>query len=370
MPPLGLSAGLRKAGELGRRALSPALPTPRMVKPTAGYRQRPHDGVLVLQRGENPSTDYYLRPRLVLSHEPACFADIESQPSRCALLDPEGPRSLLVIICRYVSEPWLNALDRMGDRLTRVAFFMDDDLPEMVRDPALPAAARGKAALHFADHVDRLGGLCSEVWVSTPALADSYPEASPIVLGPLPEDDPPPPAPAASRRVVYHGTDVHPRERAFVLDVARRLAAAGSDAEVEIVGEARLRRSAADLSNVRVIPQLPWPEHRRRQCGAPAAVCLAPLQPSRLNAARAPVKAFDAARLGAAGLYADTPPYQGYVRDGADGLLLPMDPDAWTAAIMGLLADSRRRLALANAARTRVAALRAAGSALPTPPGA
>jgi hypothetical protein len=84
-----------------------------------------------------------------------------------------------------------------------------------------------------------------------------------------------------------------------------------------------------------------------------------------VNAARAPVKAFDAARLGAAGLYADTPPFRGFVRDGQDGLLLPMEPAAWASAIRGLAADPARRLALATAARARLAALRRDPSPLP-----
>lgn len=54
------------------------------------------------------------------------------------------------------------------------------------------------------------------------------------------------------------------------------------------------------------------------------------------------------------GLYADGPPYAGAVRDGVDGLLLPLDPAAWIDAICRLVQDPARRTALRVAAQQRV----------------
>ncbi len=53
------------------RTMSLALNHPRMVLPSGQYAPRPPDGILVLQRGENASTDYYLRPRLEAAGAPA-----------------------------------------------------------------------------------------------------------------------------------------------------------------------------------------------------------------------------------------------------------------------------------------------------------
>jgi hypothetical protein len=122
------------------------------------------------------------------------------------------------------------------------------------------------------------------------------------------------------------------------------------------------------VSNLTVVPQLAWPDYLNEQRGRRAAILLAPLAPSPVNDVRAPVKVFDAARLGAAGLYADVAPYAGFVDPGADGLLLPQDPQAWAAAIAGLLADPQRRRQLAIAARDRVLALRRSPFGFPPPP--
>jgi hypothetical protein len=336
-----------------------------MVNPQANYDPRAAEGILVLQRGENPTSDYYLRPRLEHAKIPVCVADLDASPDDCALLAAEGPDALMVILCRYGAESWLDALSARRERLARVAFFMDDDLPAMVRDRSLPATARGKAALHFARQAEAIGRIASEVWVSTPALAERYAEVRPKVLAPLPEADPPRPVVNAPAKVVYHGTDVHRRERLFVLDVARRLAETGPAVEIEITGDAALARDGQGITGLSVTPQLAWPDYLRRQRESAAALSLAPLFPSKLNGARAPVKAFDAARLGAAGLFADAEPYRSFVRHGEDGLLLPMDPEAWAGAIAALMADPQRRLGLATAAWSRLTALRRAGRSFP-----
>ena len=348
--------------------MSLAFSRPRMVLPGADYPQRATDGILVLQRGENASTDYYLRPRLRVPGAAAEIADLSADPGDCRLLQDASASSLMVVFCRYASPAWLDALDRIRPRLARVVFFTDDDLPEMIRAPEVPAAARGKVALHYAAHVDRLSALCSELWVSTPELAHRYVEAHPGLLAPLPEAEPPGPAPADADLVVYHGTDVHGRERRFVLEVARLLQARSPAARLEVAGDRSLARAALGVGNVEIAPQLPWPDYLQAQRGRRAAISLAPLFPSKLNDARAAVKAFDAARLGAAGIYADAPAYRGHVRDGQDGLLLPMEPSAWAEAIGSLLADPARRIALAEAARARLAMALKADRGFPAAP--
>ena len=334
--------------------MSLALSRPRMVLPQGHYDRRAVDGILVLQRGENASTDYYLRPRLAAAEVPTEVVDLESDPASSVLLGQGSLRSLMVVFCRYASAEWLRALEDARGRLTRVAFFMDDDLPAMMRAREIPAAARGKVALHFGAQVDRLSAICSEVWVSTDVLAERYEVARSRVLGPLPEAEPPEASAETPRLVVYHGTDVHDRERRFVLEVAREVARQAPDVAFEITGGAALAGAAAGLPNVRVTPQLDWRVYLAAQSRRRAAISLAPLFPSPLNDARAPVKAFDAARLGAVGLYADAPAYRHFIGDGEDGRLLAMEPAVWASAIVELALDPARRLSMARTARERL----------------
>ena len=348
--------------------MSLALARPRMVLPRADYPQRSADGILVLQRGENASTDYYLRPRLNRAASAVEIVDLADDPANSELLAKGGAQALTVVFCRYAAPSWLEALERAKDRLARVVFFMDDDLPAMMRAKEIPAAARGKVALHFAAHAERLSALCNELWLSTPVLAERYAEGRPRLLAPLPEAEPPLPASADADLVVYHGTDVHEHERQFVLEVARALVARSPGVRFEIAGDAALAGRAGGVPGVAIVPQLSWPDYLEAQAGRSAAISLAPLFPSALNDARAPVKALDAARLGAAGLYADAPAYRGHVRQGEDGLLLPMEPLAWSEAIIGLLADPERRQRLARAARERLVGMLAKDAGFPSAP--
>ena len=76
-----------------------------------------------------------------------------------------------------------------------------------------------------------------------------------------------------------------------------------------------------------------------------------PLLPTPFNATRGPVKFYDFARMGAAGVYSEVVPFAGFVRDGVDGLLLPNEPARWIEALVALAGDAPRRTALAVAAR-------------------
>jgi hypothetical protein len=365
---LAFSTAIRKARDLGRRSLALALAPARPLHPLARYTRRPADSILVLHRGENPTTGYYLRPRIERMDLPAAYADVDSDPASCELIGDEGGRSILVIVCRYASAAWLERLEALRPRIARMVYFVDDDLPAMMRDPTLPLSARGKAAAYYGRHIETLERLCAEVWVSTPALAARQVVAAPV-LPPLPDADPPDAAPADAALVAYHGTDSHRQERDFVVEVARRLEMLGISARLEITGDESLRRACTGLASVTVVPQVAWPAYLAGQRKRFAAMLLAPLAPSTVNEVRAPVKMFDAARLGAAGLYADTAPYAGFVQNGRHGLLLPHDPQAWAEAIATLIADPARRRGLANAARDRVLALRRRPSGFPPPPG-
>ena len=361
---MGFSAAIGKTAELARRGLSLAVARPAMIVPRANYPERPHDAVVILQRGANASTDLYLRPRAAEGGAPLLVADLDDDPD--AVLD--AAVNPFVVVCRYANARWLDALERRRGDLARMAFFMDDDLPAVIGEKTLPRGARGKTAAHFGRHVGRLSGLCGEVWVSTAVLAARYPSARAQVLPPIPDFDPPAPAPSSERRVVYHGTDVHGPERRFVLEVAARLQRLAPDAVVEITGDDQLRREAGAHSNVEIVGQQPWPDYRRSQAGRTAAVSLAPLYASPVNDARAAVKAFDAARLGAAGVFAEAEPYRAFVRAGGDGVVAAMDAELWATTIARLLAQPERRQLLAENLRTRLTALRRLSRDLPPPP--
>jgi hypothetical protein len=63
------------------------------------------------------------------------------------------------------------------------------------------------------------------------------------------------------------------------------------------------------------------------------------------------------------GLYSDLPPYQGWIRDGIDGVLLRNTTKDWINAIEALIRDSALRLRLAQVCRQRALELAGVGDA-------
>ena len=317
--------------------------------------------MLVLQTGPNASVDYYLRPRLEADPSRTwAIIDLSTEPSKVALLQTEG---LWVVICRYIDGAWIEALKAAGSRLSGVSFFVDDDLPAMMTEPGSAFEARLKVATRYARFTDDLEAVISEIWVSTPSLAKCF-DGPTRVLGPTPFDDPAPPERDQAPLVVYHGTLTHDAERAFLHDVAKRLDEAETPLQLEIAGGLRTRLQWAFRRKAVIRPQASWPNYLREQRRRRAAVLLAPLTDGLVNTARAPVKVFDAARLGAVGIYAPGATYSEAVTDGVDGRLIPMQPTAWAKATLHLLNDPDARLRMAQAAYQRVTVMRASTGGL------
>jgi hypothetical protein len=351
-----LIARLRRAGVLlQRRWLLAAGGDVSWVTPRGRARPGRPGGVLVLQSGDNASVDYFIRPRLESPDNdlPWNVVDLDTDPQDVDLLARDG---LLVIVCRYITGPWLRALERNEGRFNGVVLFIDDDLPEMVRDRSIPSATRGRILRDHGRHTVRLGAVASAVWVTSRVLAGTLSAPPGRVLEPLPSEAPAIPTQGPSALVVYHGGPTHGREQAFVLEIAAALTSRRPDIRFEISGGADLRRRASRLDQVEVVPIAPWRTYRAAQSERRAAIMLAPLFDTAVNRARAPVKFFDAARLGAVGLYAAGPVYDGFVREGVDGRLLPMQVMAWVEAIEALIDAPDERMTMAMAAHARVSA--------------
>ena len=323
--------------------------------------------VVILEHGPNPSTDIYLRSRLAAPGMPrATTVDIGREHPADHELGPAADGSgVFVIICRYITGAWLSALERSRHGLAGVAYFTDDDLPAILADASLPARYRFRIWRRYGRFGRRLSALADEFWVSTEVLAQRYEHEGAKLVPPLFV-----PAPRLARgatdsvRLFYHGTAAHRREIAWLAGVVAEVQRRRGDTRFELFGRGAVARLYRDTGRVTVRPPLAWPAffgHSAHQ----QDIGLAPLFASAVNAARAPVKFFDITRTGAAGLYSDTAPYAGFLRNGVDGLLLPDDPGTWADAIVALVGDPERRRQIAAAARARCEAINRAAAPLP-----
>lgn len=323
-----------------------------MVRPSGRYQPLPVGRVVVLEHGRNPSTDIYLKPRLAAPGTPPVdYIDIASRTPESLELGAQGGTGTLVVVCRYISEPWLRRLASAAEQLAGVAYFTDDDLPAAAQDPSLPRRYRRKIWRLYGQHVAGLSAITSQLWVSTEALAAKYAGHGAEILTPSFIG----PAAGASKtlRWFYHGTAAHEREMRWLVEVVAEVQRRRSDALFEIFGGWKVRRLYRGIERVVVLAPLSWPDYLAYTSATPQSIGLAPLLPSAVNSARSPTKFFDIARVGAAGLFTAIPPFAGFVRDGVDGLLLPNRPERWTEEVLALADDERRRRSLAEAALAR-----------------
>jgi hypothetical protein len=297
---------------------------------------------MVVQTRENPTTDYYLAPRL--PPELTRYVRLAAAGQGIAARPGE-----LVIFCRYVNAGWLDWLERNRGALAGAVLFLDDDVDLVLRSRSTPPAYRLRVWNRHHRYLRRIAASIDELWVSTEVLSARY-GGECLTLPPVP-----PPLPSKARDnasspvIAYHATAVHRTELAWLGPVLAGVMRRAPQARLHVVGFSERNRVTRNLPRTWVRSQISWPDYRVLAPALEASIGLAPLLPSALNEARSCTKAFDIARLGAAGVYSDEAPYRSLVTDGISGVLLPPNRRAWESAITELLYDEPRRSAIVGA---------------------
>jgi hypothetical protein len=318
----------------------------RLFAPRARYLCSWSGKVLVLAPGEIPTLDFYLRSRL--SNRPDSNRPNCSWEYRGSLADfadtPALDDGTFVVLVRHAGKAWLRALAQQAERLSGVAYLMDDDIPAAWRCADVPLDYGFWTSGRYWMARSGLARVCDRVWVSTPELARRYGTGPASVLPPLPFDPPAQVAPVGCRRWAYHGTRVHHRELKWLVPVVKAVQTRCPEAGFEVFGNAAVAALFAGIPRVTLLPPRPWPEYLAHARAHPLAVGLAPLLPGRFNAARSHVKMFDIARSGGVGIFSEGEPYASALT-GSGAILLPNDSLRWADEIVALLKDDARRQA-------------------------
>lgn len=303
----------------------------------------------VLSDGNTASTDYFLFPYLEsLGYTP----QLVDTHSGNAVLQACQDNSL-VVISRYFPPVWRERLESCKRSGIPIVYFMDDDLFDVRVLKGLPWKYRWKILRFALGQQRRLRELCDEFWLSTPYLMQKYAELQPRLIQPLPSPDL-----IQSKRglikICYHGTASHRSELLWLSEVVRQVQSRSTKIHFEIFGESNVKRMYRGIPRVAILHAMSWNQYLAWSGTIHRDIALAPLLPNAFNSARGPTKFFDYARIGAAGIYSSVTPYKGFVRDGADGLLVDNEPENWANTILALAEDSSMRTRIALAARNRV----------------
>lgn len=306
--------------------------------------------VYVVEERSNPSSDYFVLP--------ACGGD-GRRVHRCSfdeLPTAEALAGAVVIFVRYVPRRWREQVERVRARLAGLVFFMDDDVLDPASSRGMPWRYRYKLWTLGSRHARWLRAQRARLWVSTPWLARKYADWSPERIDPRPVA-----VSSGMCRVFYHGSASHGAEILWLRPVMQQVLRSDERTAFEIVGGQDVYRAFRGLPRVTVVHPMKWEAYQGFIDMPGRHIGLAPLLDLPFNRGRSCTKFYDITRAGAAGIYAESSACASVVRNGTDGIVLPMQQDAWAEAIVELARDTPRRLALLENARLALATRQAGG---------
>lgn len=287
---------------------------------------------VLVEQGENPSSDYFVKPALVNESVQILRLDSGAAPISVGL-------GCNLVFVRYLTPQWRRWVEQNRDALGRLVFFMDDDLFDATAHRGLPLRYRWKLHRLARRHEGWLRRMGAELWVSTSWLAEKYKNWNPRVLAP----QSPYGGCEPQKTFFYHGSASHMEEIRWLVPVVEEVLKRDPTFSFELIGNTKIRQLFAHLPRVHVLQPMSWPAYKALVSRPGRIIGLAPLLPNTFNQARSPTKFFDITQAGAVGVYADHPVYQTVVEHERNGLLLPMEPKAWADAIVQLGNDEALR---------------------------
>lgn len=209
---------------------------------------------------------------------------------------------------------------------------------------------------------------CTELWVSTPYLAEKYSAFNPRLLRPVAA------GPLLERswlssnnshslsqaqssdfvRICYHGTWSHRDDMKWLAPVISEVQRRCSNTVFEVIGGDRVARIFKGIPRVLVLPTMPWPDYLKHTQTVHQDIGLAPLRDTLFNRGRGPIKFFDYARAGAVGVYSAGPAFSDFVSNGIDGFVLENNQLLWVEKIVELVNSPQLRQRMADAAWSKV----------------
>ncbi|MGY4106511.1 glycosyltransferase family 1 protein [Aeromonas encheleia] len=300
--------------------------------------------LLILHEGNSPTLAYF--EAAIKNRFPGTACQLIDTSTTPDITIDEGAA---MVIIRFITPLWQREIEQNIDRLSRLVYFMDDDLFDPSALNALPKEYRSKIIRRSAAQHRWITEYCDDIWVSTPYLANKYAHLNPDIV-------PAKPSPlllVAQRpvKIAYHGSSSHRDEKYWLRQVVEGVLALCPQASFEIFGEHEIYKLYRDLPRVSVLHPMNWQNYLAYTQSNQLDIGLAPLLDSAFNLARGPVKFYDFVRMGAVGVYSNCAPYSDFIEQNVNGVLLDNDPQKWIKALSLLVHAEQKRHKLAYNAR-------------------
>lgn len=301
---------------------------------------------IVVAEGENPSADFFVLPALKAAGFQVVSRSFREIPA------PQELDGATIVFVRYVPSAWMRLVEEMRHRLGRLIFFMDDDVLDVGASAGMPLRYRFKLARLAGWRKGWLQRQGADLWVSTPHLQHKYAHWHPQLVLPSPRENT-----MEVRRVFYHGSASHRAEILWLRPVIEEALRRDECLAFEIIGGKEVYDLYRGLPRVTVVHPMKWPAYRTFLSLPGRHVGLAPLLAVPFNQARSYTKFFDITCCGAVGIYPPDGVFAEVVRHGENGLVVELDQECWTNAILSLASDEAWRTKMLRHAEDKLVEL-------------
>ncbi len=258
-----------------------------------------------------------------------------------------------LVIVRYATA---QEMSRIEDRRWRsVHYIIDDLLPAAAESAELPPDYRQKLSRFSATLLPRILALNPIIVAPSDHILEYFPAFDRRRLDPCclalrdQQGLPPPTTWDGSLRIAFLGSRSHAGTLPLLDVMALRLARTCPQATLHLFFGRHLPTSMARRDNVVNNPPVAWSQFQAFCRRTPFHIGLAPVLDTAFGKARSITKIMDHAAVGAVGLYSDREPFKQVIEHGRAGLLVADGADAWTAAILDLVASPASAQAMARA---------------------
>lgn len=341
------------------RATLPAFVLPPQTKDDIFLgRRRKTPNLLLLRQASAPTDELYLLSALEEIAQDREFTleivdlreDDTSEDDRERLL-ADGT---FVVISRYLTSPWIEAISRRRTRLGQIFYIIDDDLTLAENDTRMPGGYRRRMIGVAHSEFQTLMHLSSRFLVTSEFMKNRFASAKTDLVTPpyiVPAKNLDHLKDLSEIRIEYHGTQVH----RFDLDAIASALIWLHDAYPQVTIRTYMGKFAPkrfkNYKRIEIVPDIPWKEYKAVVAASPAHIALAPMLETPYNKAKSFVKVMDIARLGAVGLYSRREPYSSVIQHGETGLLLENDAMIWCDALAWLVENPAEIARMARSAQ-------------------
>ncbi len=292
------------------------------------------NNITILHDGFNPTSFYWL------SNVSSNFINFKDQIPNKLLNNSDT-----IIIVRYIPLKLLFHLYKLHKKNKNIILFIDDDLLSLNIFSDLPINYKLKLFFRIYCYKNFLQFFIKQIWVTNINLKQK-------IIKQLKNNVPTKVLKLNFQdgfkqkslyRITFIGTSSHVLELKWIKKLFTKIQSQREDCLIELFIDKNWRSYFKSIPRIKMIYPMDWESFLLDTKYRNVDIVLNPILRSKFNSFRSPTKFFDTTRLGAVGIYSKTEPFEDFINDDYDGILLKNDLNLWYENIIYLLDDKDKR---------------------------